>query len=106
MDDKCTSYRTPVENDFYTELFSTDYRDVDSPVQNAKTDLLCDDCDIEFEQWMYYLIERFAEDADLDAEVIADSLSDKFLKDLKAEFDYLKEMIEPADDDDDDDDEE
>jgi hypothetical protein len=99
MDDKCTYYKIPVENDFYTELFSTDYRDVDSPVQNAKTDILTDNHELEFEQWMHYLIERFAEVTDLDAEAIADSLSDEFINDLKQEFDELKELISDDEED-------
>lgn len=99
MDDKCTSYGAPVENDFYTELFSTDYRDVDSPVQNAKTDILTDNHELEFEQWMYYLIESFAEHADLDAEMVADSLSDEFINDMKVEFDELKELISDDEED-------
>jgi hypothetical protein len=99
MDGKCTSYRTPVENDFSTELFSTDYRGTDSRTQNAKTDLISNNPDIEFEPWMYYLIERFAEEFELEAETVADALSDKFINDLKAEFDDLKELIGDDDDD-------
>lgn len=102
MTDSCTSYKTPVENDFCTELFATDYRGVDSAVQNAKTDILTDNPDIEFEQWMYYIIERFAEVADLDAEAVADSLSDEFINDMKTEFDELKEMLADIFDDDED----
>jgi hypothetical protein len=107
MTDHCTDYGTPVENDFYTELFATDHgAAVATPVQNAKTDLIVDDDYIEFEQWMYYLVERFAADNELDAEMVSEALSDKFINDLKAEFDDLKEIITGDDDEDDDDDEE
>jgi hypothetical protein len=96
MTDRCTTYRTPVENDFCTELFATDYgASTASAVQNTKTDILTSE--IGFEQWMYYLIERFAADNELDPEMVSEALSDKFIDDMKAEFDELKELCADED---------
>jgi hypothetical protein len=100
---KCTSYSTEIENNFYTELFSTDFRDYDSSIQNAKTDILCDDIDMSFENWFDYLIESFADDFELDFDTVKRSLSDEFINDMKSEFEFLKEVVsEEADFDDED----
>jgi hypothetical protein len=64
-------------------------------VQNTKTDILANE--IGFEQWMYYLIERFAADNELDPEMVSEALSDKFIDDMKAEFDELKELCADED---------
>ncbi len=95
---KCTSYSTAIENDFYTELFSTDFRDYDSSTQNAKTDLLSDDPSMSFEDWLDQLINSYAEEAELDSRIVHDALSDKFIKDLKFEYDDLKELMSADED--------
>jgi hypothetical protein len=98
---KCTSYSTEIENNFYTELFSTDFRDYDSSVQNAKTDILCDDINMSFENWFDYLINSFADDYKLDSDTVKRSLSDEFINDMKNEYEYLKEVISEDFDDED-----
>lgn len=97
---KCTSYSTEIENSFYTELFSTDFRDYDSSVQNAKTDILCDDIDMSFENWFDYLINSFTDSCGLDFDTVKRSLSDEFINDMKNEYEYLKEVVSEYDDED------
>jgi hypothetical protein len=97
---KCTSYSTEIENNFYTELFSTDFRDYDSSVQNAKTDILCDDINMSFDNWFDYLINSFADNCELDFDTVKRSLSDEFIDDLKNEYEYLKEVISEYNDED------
>jgi hypothetical protein len=99
---KCTSYSTEIENNFYTELFSTDFRNSDSSVQNAKTDILCDDINMSFENWFDYLINSFAKDYKLDSDTVKKSLSDEFVADLKNEYEYLKEAVSELIDEDED----
>lgn len=100
---KCTSYSTEIENSFYTELFSTDFRNYDSSVQNAKTDILCDDIDMSFNDWLDYLIKSFVECSNYDFDTVKKSLSDEFINNMKSEYDFLKEVV--CDDDEDFDDE-
>jgi hypothetical protein len=97
---KCTSYSTEIENNFYTELFSTDFRDYDSSVQNAKTDILCDDNDMSFDNWFDYLINSFVDEFELDFDTVKRSLSDEFINDMKNEYEYLKEVVSEYDDED------
>lgn len=97
---KCTSYSTEIENNFYTELFSTDFRDYDSSVQNAKTDILCDDINMSFDNWFDYLINSFADDYGLDSDTVKRSLSDEFINDMKNEYEYLKEVVSEYDEED------
>lgn len=97
---KCTSYSTEIENNFYTELFSTDFRNYDSSVQNAKTDILCDDINMTFEDWFNYLINSFVKEYKLDFDTIKRSLSDEFINDMKTEYEYLKEVVSEYDDED------
>jgi hypothetical protein len=98
---KCTSYSTEIENNFYTELFSTDFRDYDSSVQNAKTDILCDNIDMSFDNWFDYLINSFADEYKLDFDSVKRSLSTEFINDMKNEYEYLKEAISEDFDDED-----
>ena len=57
-------YKQKVLDKFYEELFSTDFNDYETPTQNAKTDVLCDNIDISFEDWLDELIETFCRDND------------------------------------------
>jgi hypothetical protein len=98
---KCTSYSTEIENNFYTELFSTDFRDYDSSIQNAKTDILCDNIDMSFDNWFDYLITSFADEYKLDFDSVKRSLSTEFINDMKNEYEYLKEAISEDFDDED-----
>lgn len=88
---RCTSYSTEIENNFYTELFSTDFRDYESSVQNLKTDLLCDDSDMSFDNWFDYLINSFTDEFKLNFDTVKRSLSNEFINDMKDEYDSLKE---------------
>jgi hypothetical protein len=97
---KCISYSTEIENNFYTELFSTDFRGYDSAVQNAKTDILCDNSCIDFEDWLDELVDCFADENEFDSDTIKKSLSTKFIDDMRFEFEDLKSFL-PDDEDED-----
>ena len=99
--EKCNVYESKILNEFCEELFSTDYRDVDSPTQNAKTDHLFD---FEtFEEWFDYLIDSFVENTELDitredVEVELKKCS-YFVSDMKVEYEDLIEICSDDDDD-------
>ena len=80
-------YNSNILNEFYIELFSTDFKDYDSVVQNAKTDYLFDATD--FNDWFDYLINVFVEVTDLEltvADVMAEATKHPdFISDLEKE---------------------
>lgn len=94
-------YKQKILNDFYEELFCTDFNDYESPTQNAKTDNLCDDHNMSFEDWTEDLIDTFVRDNDYTKEEVKQALDKepKFLEDLKEEYEYLKEVISEDDED-------
>ena len=91
---KCKIYKSKILNEFYEELFSTDYRDYDSPTQNSKTDYLFD---FEtFEEWFDYLIKSFVENTklkitteDVESELIKNPI---FIEHMKEEYEDLQEL--------------
>ena len=78
-------YKQKILNDFYEELFCTDFNDYESPTQNAKTDNLCDDHNMSLEDWTEDLIDTFVRDNDYTKEEVKQALDKepKFLEDLK-----------------------
>ncbi len=101
------SYKQKILNDFYVDLFSTVYNDYPSVVQNAKTDILCDNIEISFEDWLDELIDTYCYNNKQDIEAIKKAIEaePQFKEDLKSEFDYLKEEVAEEFEDSDDEDE-
>jgi hypothetical protein len=81
---------------FNTLLFMTDYNDYESATQNSKTDILCLESDICFEDWFESVCKTFCRELDLDFETVkAEALSDEsFMTSLEEEFEFLKEFCE------------
>lgn len=88
-------YKQKILNEFYKELFSTDFNDYASSTQNEKTDSLCDDIDISFDDWLVKLAEVFCDDSGYKLIAVLDAINDEpqFKKDLKHEFKRLKEEV-------------
>jgi hypothetical protein len=89
------NYKQKILNDFYVDLFSTVYNDYPSVVQNAKTDILCENIEISFEDWLNELIDTYCYNNQQDIEAIkkAIEVEPQFKEDLQAEFDDLKEEV-------------
>jgi hypothetical protein len=79
---------------FNTLLFMTDYNDYESATQNSKTDTLCLEPDIDFENWFDEVCETFCRELDFDFKTVqAEALADEsFMTSLKEEFEFLKEF--------------
>lgn len=88
-------YQQKILNEFYKELFSTDFNDYASPTQNEKTDSLCDDINISFDDWLVKLAEVFCDDSGYKLIAVLDAINDEpqFKEDLKHEFKRLKEEV-------------
>lgn len=88
-------YTQKILNEFYEDLFSTDFNDYASPTQNEKTDSLCDDIDISFDDWLVKLAEVFCDDSGYKLIAVLDAINDEpqFTKDMKREFNRLKEEV-------------
>ena len=88
-------YTQKILNEFYEELFSTDFNDYASPTQNEKTDSLCDDINISFDDWLVKLAEVFCDDSGYKLIAVLDVINDEpqFTKDMKREFNRLKEEV-------------
>jgi hypothetical protein len=86
-------YPTKLLNRFYVELFSTDFRDYDSPTQNAKTDYLFD-VDT-FEEWFEKLIKVFVSNTEVDENQLRQDISNcpEFVNDMRFEYDELLEIL-------------
>ncbi len=98
-------FKVPVLNDFYEELFSTDFKGYDSSVQNAKSDSIALNPDITFEEWLDELIDVFCnlyEDEYCVEEVKAAIDADPtFADEMSTEYEELKELLADLRDDDD-----
>lgn len=81
---------------FNTLLFMTDFNDYESATQNSKTDILCEEPDIIFEDWFNSVCETFCRELELDFKTVqSECLSDdSFMTSLEEEFEFLKEMCE------------
>ena len=86
-------YPTELLNNFYLELFSTNFRDYDSPTQNAKTDYLFD-CE-DFDEWFEMLIDSFVDHTDCDEEQLRVEIQNcpKFVEDMRFEYNELLEIL-------------
>jgi len=100
-------YKQKILNKFYEELFSTDFNDYETPTQNEKTDSICMNSDISFEEWLDNLIETFCDEYGYEASYVKKAIDaePEFEEDMKAEFEYLKEEIAELDDDEEEDEE-
>ena len=91
---ECERYDSNVLNVFYGELFSTDFRNYDSPTQNSKTDSLYE---FEtFEEWLDYLIECFVADVGMSKDLVLSEMSThpEFVSDMRSEYEDLKELCD------------
>ena len=104
-------YKFGIVNNFYRELFSTDYGNVASATQNMKTDSLLehsyDSSDESFDKWLNGLVDCYADDCDINKTALLKAISNcpEFKRDLREEFEQLLEEYEDDDDEFDDDEE-
>ena len=86
-------YPTEILNNFYLELFSSEFRDYESTTENSKTDYLFDYDD--FDQWFEMLVESFVDDTDCDEEQLRIEIQNcpKFVEDMKFEYEQLLELL-------------
>ena len=93
-------YATPLLNQFYLELFSTDFRDYDSPTQNAKTDYLFDYDN--FDDWFNKLIDTFVRDTACDKVQLCVDINrcPQFIEDMRTEYFELLDLCSDYDDED------
>ncbi len=93
-------YNSNILNEFYVELYSTDFRDYESATQNAKTDRLFETDN--FNDWFIQLVKIFVEETELSitaVDVIAETTKHpEFITDLKNEYEELKELCSDEDD--------
>ena len=101
-------YKSGIVNNFYRELFSTEYCDFASATQNLKTDSFLehgfDDSNESFEKWLNGLVNCYANDCDINKTALLKAISNcpEFKQDMKEEFNQLLEDYEEDDDCDDD----
>ena len=104
-------YKSGILNNFYRELFSTEYSDTASATQNAKTDSFCeldlDGSNESFDKWLNNLVDCYANDCDINKTALQKAISScpEFKRDMREEFDQLLEDYEDDDDEFDDDEE-
>lgn len=86
-------YPTELLNNFYLELFSSEFRDYESMTENSKTDYLFDYDD--FDEWFEMLVESFVDDTDCDEEQLRIEIQNcpKFVEDMKFEYEQLLELL-------------
>lgn len=91
-------YPTDLLNQFYLELFSTDFRDYDSPTQNSKTDYLFDYDN--FDDWFENVISVFVTDTLCNETQLRTDLKNcpKFVDDMKSEYQELLEICSDYED--------
>ena len=104
-------YNSGIINNFYRELFSTEYSDSASATQNMKTDSLLeqdfDGSDESFEKWLNGLVDCYADDCDINKTALLKAIANcpEFKRDMREEFDQLLEEYEDDDDEFDEDEE-
>ena len=88
-------YEHSILNDFYQDLFASDFKGYDSAVQNEKTDSLALDPDLSFEDWLDNLVETYCEEFGDDADELHAAIEAEpaFLNDMHTEFDELKDLL-------------
>lgn len=98
-------YNSGILNNFYRELFATEYCDTASATQNMKTDAIfqhnLDDSEASFEKWLECLVESYATDCNINKTALLKAISTdpKFKKDMREEFDQVYEAYDVYDDD-------
>ena len=91
----CDKYDSNILNNFYLEMFSSDFRDHDSATENAKTDCLLETNN--FNDWFKCLIATFVDSTknitliDVIAEI---NRHPEFVSDMRAEYEELKELCD------------
>jgi hypothetical protein len=87
-------YPTELLNNFYLELFSSEFRDYESTTENSKTDYLSD-YDDDFDEWFEMLIDSFVDDTGCDEEQLRIEIENcpKFVEDMKSEYEQLLEIL-------------
>ena len=104
-------YKSGIINNFYRELFSTEYCDTASATQNMKTDSLLersfDNTDESFDKWLNGLVDCYANDCDINKTALLKAISNcpEFKQDMKEEFDQLLEDYKDDEDEFDEDEE-
>ena len=99
-------YKSGIVNNFYRELFSTEYSDFASATQNMKTDSLLehsfDDSDESFDKWLNGLVDCYADDCDINKTALLKAIAScpEFNQDMREEFDKLLEDYKEEDDED------
>lgn len=93
-------YKQKILDDFNADLFATAYKDNPSVVQNAKTDILCEDSSISFDDWFDQLVDIYCNSNSVDAKELKKAIEaePKFKEDMKSEFNDLKEVVEEDED--------
>ncbi len=100
-------YKSGIVNNFYRELFSTEYCDTASATQNMKTDSFLkygfDDSNESFEKWLNSLVDCYADDCDINKTALLKAISacPEFVQDMKEEFNLLYEGYCEDDEDED-----
>ena len=93
-------YKQGIVNNFYRELFSTEYYDTASATQNLKTDYFfehsIDNSDESFEKWFNSLVECYTKDCDINKQALLKAISNcpEFVQDMREEFECLYESCE------------
>ena len=97
-------YKSGILNNFYRELFSTEYAGTASATQNAKTDLIfelnLDGSNESFDKWLNGLVDCYADDCDINKTALlrAIYICPEFRQDMREEFDQLLEDYEDDED--------
>ena len=105
-------YKSGILNNFYRELFSTEYSGSASATQNMKTDSFLeheyDDSNESFEKWLNGLVDCYADDCDINKTALLKAIAacPEFLQDIKEEYNTLYEWYCEEDEDEFDEDEE
>ena len=105
-------YKSGILNNFYRELFSTEYAGTASVTQNMKTDSLLehsyDSSDESFDKWLNGLVDCYADDCDINKTALQKAIAacPEFLQDMKEEYSTLYEWYCEEDEDEFDEDEE
>lgn len=86
-------FKNKILNDFYVELFSTDFRDYSSKIQNMKTDILprLRNSPEMFGEWLTELIHEYCKEYNLSSVKVTSLVfrNNEFYEMIKDEFESL-----------------
>ena len=86
-------FKNKILNDFYVELFSTDFRDYSSKIQNMKTDILSrlKNSPEMFGEWLTELIHEYCKEYNLSSVKVTSLVfrNNEFYEMIKDEFESL-----------------